>query len=172
MRKPIIFLLLLQLCLIVRSHAADPLSNQRQYIQSRREGRQNLSPSQDSLSASTQLSQPRVVSIDRFKVQSDTPMEYQFEQVQTLSIQDGARPRVEEAKTEVPAETAAEEPQQEQPTEEVTASEPIPEEPTDAATETEGTVIQTGTGHASYRIIEEDNRIIVLQVEAVETKNR
>ncbi len=118
--------------------------------------RENM-PRQDSSS----FRSPQSVNIDRLKVQSDTLAEYQFEQIQTLSIQDGDPSRTTEEKKEDPPEIAMEEqPQDQQPAEDVATTEPEPEE-TVALQEQ---IIRT-SGGSSFKIIEESDRIIVMQVE-------
>jgi hypothetical protein len=121
---------------------------------------------QNGSSAGSMLNQPQVVSIDRLKVQSDTPAEYQIEALQTLNIQDSDPSRaVEEVKAE-PAEIAKEELKVETSVEEVAAAveEALPEEPEEVSP-VDVKVIQAGTGHTIFRIIEDEHRIVVTQVE-------
>jgi len=137
--------------------AVDP----RQMLERERLRRESMGNSQNS---ATQNS-PQTVSIERLKLQSDTPVEYQFEPVPTLIIQGEKNSSVNEEITEKQVETPSEVQPQEQPVEEVTAAEPSPEETTEGSADGETTLVQVEKGKTSYRIIEEDSRIIVLQVE-------
>lgn len=133
--------------------AVDP----RQMLERERQRRESMGNSQNSAAQSS----PQTVSIERLKLQSDTPVEYQFEPVPTLIIQGEKNSLVNEDITEKQVETASEVQPQEQPAEEVAAAEPSPEETADG----ENTPVQAEKGQPSYRIIEEDSRIVVLQVE-------
>ena len=111
---------------------------------------------------------PQTVSIDRIKLQPDTLAEYQFEPVPTMTLQ-GA----ESSEVQSPAQSEAtgEEPRQEQnetdadgpsspvhPVEEVVES--TPETPEDVSASEKLVTIGSGS---SFRILEDNNRIIVTQ---------
>lgn len=131
-----------------------------------RQEQQRRETPQGGVHATADFRSPQTVSIDRLKLRSDTLAEYQFEQVQTLPTpQDESAPAAE-AKHEEPLAAEAEQP--EQPADEVAAAEPAPEDP---ATDTDTTPEQvvTGGGKAQFRIIEENDRIIVTQVDTPPT---
>jgi len=119
-------------------------------------------PTQAEPSNSSELLQVHTVSFDRFKLRADSPTEYQFEQMQTLSFQDDETSQTEEEKNIEQSDIAAEELQQEQIADVVAESTRYEEE-----TAAEEYVAHAGNGQFTYKIIEEDNRIVVLQVDAV-----
>jgi hypothetical protein len=132
---------------------------------SQRERNQSQRSSQGDNSGQGQQSQPQVVSIDRLKLQSDSPAEYQFEPMRTLTIQDGESSRAEEELKTEQVEVAAEE-QQEAGAEELVSTEHIDDEAGEEAVLAEEHVVHAQSGNALFRIIEENNQIIVTQVEA------
>jgi hypothetical protein len=107
----------------------------------------------------------QVVNIDRLKVQSDAPGQYQFEALQTLNIQESDPSRAEVAVNTETTEAAEAELQGETPADEVAVSEtPVEEQEEDSPVEE--MVFQAGAGQTIFRIIEDENRIVVTQVDA------
>lgn len=114
--------------------------------------------------AQGQQTQPQVVNIDRLKLQPDTPADYQFEPLPTLSIQEGERSIVEEEMKTEPEEAAIEE-QQDAVVEKHESTEQTVPEVLDEASSLPGQVVHGEGGNTQFRIVEESNRIIVTQVE-------
>ncbi|MFZ4855760.1 MAG: hypothetical protein ACOYL3_05130 [Desulfuromonadaceae bacterium] len=103
-----------------------------------------------------------MVNIDRLKLQSDTPTEYQFEPLLTLSVQEGESSKIEdELKTE-PVEAAAEELREVSVEEHVSIGLAVEEALDKAGPHQEQAVL---AGNTQFRIIEESDRIIVTQIE-------
>jgi hypothetical protein len=75
----------------------------------------------------------------------------------------------QEVKREEQTEAQVEEPQQEQVSEAVSANEPTQEEAAEEPVGIEERVVNAGDGKTSFRIIEENNRIVVLQVDCSST---
>jgi len=186
MCKIIKFAFLFQLCLLVSSHAADkqqlrererrimqppqpiaqPQYNQiPTYLKERQERQRTECTS--TARESSGLSSPQIVSIDRFKLQSDSPADYQFEQLQTLVIRGGELALAEEEKKDVPNEAVGEEPQLESQNE--MAEETTMSEEETISGETSDQIVQTEEVQSTHSIIEEDNRIAVLQVDTTTT---
>jgi hypothetical protein len=110
---------------------------------------------------STDFRSPQTVSIDRLKLRSDSLAEYQFEQIQTVTLQSpDPAPQVLEPQQN---EAVVEETLQEQTFEEIASAEES-ESTEDAATTEQ--VIAAHDGSPKFKIIEEQNRIIVLQVDS------
>ncbi|MFZ4856858.1 MAG: hypothetical protein ACOYL3_10715 [Desulfuromonadaceae bacterium] len=107
---------------------------------------------------------PQVVNIDRLKLQSDTPTDFQFEPVLSLSIQEGESAKAEEEMKTDAVEATAEE-QQEAVVEELVSAELAEEGVLDEAGPQEGQVVREDSGKTQFRIVEESNRIIVTQIE-------
>ncbi|HIJ86234.1 MAG TPA: hypothetical protein HPP97_00960 [Desulfuromonadales bacterium] len=166
MRYAIVLTLLLTVVRVSICQAIDPLRlvplpadiKERQ----ERQRRDNTSSAQGG--ATQSLQQAQSVSIDRLKVQFDTPVEYQFEPLQTLIVQDRESSPVEEEKKPDQGEAVTEElEQQQEQSSSIAETEPVPEEPESEATE-EVSIILPGDGKTSFRIVEENDRFIVLQV--------
>ena len=118
---------------------------------------------QDNSSLRSQLPQVRLVNIDTLKAQTDgfqpeAPAEYQYQTLQTLTTQEGNSEQKEDAKPEIPVEEV----QLVHSEETMVEAEP---QPLDEATGEEQLVTHAVEGNAEYRIIEDNNRIVVLQVE-------
>jgi hypothetical protein len=121
----------------------------------------------------TGFTSPQTVSIDRLELQSVTLTEYQFEPVPTMTLQGAESSQVQ---SPVQSEATGEEPRQEQ--NETDADGPSPEQPVkevvESATEAPEDVsasekLVTIGGSSSFRILEDNNRIIVTQGDAAQT---
>jgi hypothetical protein len=133
-----------------------PVNRERKEMQLRQE-------SQNSGQNPSGFRPPQTVSIDQLKLRSDSLAEYQFEQIQILTLQNpDSVPQAEEPPQ---TEAAAEETQSEQPAEEIASAEE-PGQDEDAASPEQ---ISAEDDRPQYTIIEEQNRIIVTQVDAPET---
>jgi hypothetical protein len=116
---------------------------------------------------------PQTISIDLLKLQSDTLTEYQFEPVPTMTLQGAESSQVQssaqsEATGEEPRqeqnETDADGPSPEQSIEEIVESAPEPPEDVSVSEK-----LVTIGGGSSFRILEDNNRIIVTQGDTAQT---
>ncbi|HIJ87665.1 MAG TPA: hypothetical protein HPP97_08270 [Desulfuromonadales bacterium] len=107
----------------------------------------------------------QTVNIDRLKVQSVAPPEYQYEALQTLNIHESDFLVSKEEMNINPTETAVADMQADIPVEDVAPIETAPVEMTEDDTSAEEKAVQVATGHTMFRIIEEESRVVVMQGE-------
>jgi hypothetical protein len=131
------------------------------------------SESQNRGENATGLRNPETVSIDRLKLRSDTVAEYQFEPLPTLNQQSDVPTPQQQDQAPPQSEANVEEAQQassEAVTEEIPA-----EQSAEAVIESDSSAngddpvtekIVTAGGTSAYKIMEDSNRIIVVQVDA------